>query len=118
MDQTLIDAEHRLQTAQLTGDVGALDRLLDDRLRFTFGESVATKADDLAAHRSGSQTLTSLVEEELAVFADGPTGVTWFLGRLEGSVNGAPFAARLRYTRTWHRSPSGWRVVAAHASYA
>ena len=30
-------AEHRLQAAQLAGDVAELDRLLDDRLVFTFG---------------------------------------------------------------------------------
>ncbi|MEV6900858.1 nuclear transport factor 2 family protein [Amycolatopsis sp. NPDC051372] len=117
MDPTLLDAEHRLQAAQLAGDVGALDELLDDRLIFTFG-SVASKADDLTGHRSGSQVLTELVEEDLRVFSEGTTGVTWFLGRLSGSLGGEPFTARMRYTRTWLRTSDGWRVIAAHASYA
>ncbi|MEW2505483.1 nuclear transport factor 2 family protein [Amycolatopsis sp. NPDC047767] len=117
MDQTLLDAEHRLQAAQLAGDVAALDELLDDRLTFTFGEVVASKADDLAGHRGGSQVLSELVEEDLRVFSEGTTGVTWFLGRLTGSLGGEPFTARMRYTRTWLRTADGWRVIAAHASY-
>ncbi len=47
---------------------------------------------------------------------DGTTGVTWFLGSLEGVIDGEPFAARLRYTRTWVRHEDGWRLLAAHAT--
>jgi hypothetical protein len=57
------------------------------------------------------------MEEDLTVLVEGRTGVTWFLGALEGTFAGTPFAARLRYTRTWiHDDEHGWRVVAAHAS--
>lgn len=60
--------------------------------------------------RSWKKTLTLVVE--------GRTGVTWFLGGLEGTFVGTPFAVRLRYTRTWiHDDDHGWRVVAAHASF-
>ena len=45
----------------------------------------------------------------------GSTGVTWFLGTLEGAVGGEPFSARMRYTRTWAREADGWKIVAAHA---
>lgn len=115
--ENLRDAEHRLQAAQLAGDVEALDGLLDDRLLFTLGGDVYTKADDLELHRTGAQVLTSLVEEELTVLADEHTGVTWFLGTVEGSVHGEPFAARMRYTRTWrHDAVNGWQIIAAHAS--
>jgi len=45
--------------------------------------------------------------------------VTWFLGTVEGTVSGAPFAARMRYTRTWlYDETHGWRIIAAHASTA
>jgi ketosteroid isomerase-like protein len=117
--EDLKDAERRLQAAQLAGDVEALDRLLDDRLIFTFGADVHTKADDLALHRTRTQVVTRVAEEELTVLADGHTGVTWFLGKIEGTVHGAPFAARMRYTRTWlYDETRGWRVIAAHASMA
>ena len=42
-----------------------------------------------------------MIEEDLTVLVEGRTGVTWFLGTVEGTVAGRPFAARLRYTRTW-----------------
>lgn len=117
----LRETERRLQAAQLAGDIAALDQLLDDRLIFTFGPDgkCYTKQDDLQLHRSRQQVLTKGSEEELTVLVEGRTGVTWFLGALEGTFAGTPFAARLRYTRTWiHDDDHGWRVVAAHASLA
>lgn len=114
----LREAERRLQTAQLAGDTVALEQLLDDRLIFIGPDSkVYTKQDDLHLHRSRQQVLTKVLEEDLIVLVEGHTGVTWFLGTLEGTFIGTPFAARLRYTRTWiHDDDHGWRVVAAHAS--
>ena len=115
--EDLRDAERRLQAAQLAGDVEALDRLLDDRVVFTFGAQTQTKADDLELHRSRAQVVTKVAEEELTVLADGRTGVTWFAGTIEGTIHGSPFAARMRYTRTWlHDDTHGWRIIAAHAS--
>lgn len=117
MENDLREAERRLQAAQLAGDVQALDALLDDRLIFTFGADTFTKADDLELHRTRAQTLSKVEEEQLTVLVEGTTGVTWFLGVVEGSVHGSPFAAKMRYTRTWaHDDSRGWRVVAAHAS--
>jgi hypothetical protein len=108
-------AERRLQAAQLAADAEALDQLLDNRLIFTF-DRCYTKQDDLAMQRSGQQVLTKVADEELTLLVDGRTGVTWFLGTLEGTVAGEPFAARMRYTRTWiHDDVHGWRVIAAHA---
>lgn len=114
----LREAERRLQAAQLAGDVTALDQLLDDRLIFTHPDgSCYTKRDDLHVHRSRQQVLTQVREEDLTVLVDECTGVTWFLGVVEGTFAGAPFAVRLRYTRTWIHHPAyGWRVLAAHAS--
>ncbi|HZD16318.1 MAG TPA: nuclear transport factor 2 family protein [Pseudonocardiaceae bacterium] len=115
----LREAERRLQAAQLAGDIAALDQLLDDRVIFTFGPDgkCYTKQDDLQLHRSRQQVLTKVMEEDLTVLVEGCTGVTWFLGALEGTFAGTPFAARLRYTRTWiYDHDHGWRVVAAHAS--
>jgi ketosteroid isomerase-like protein len=120
MDE-LREAERRLQAAQLAGDIAALERLLDDRMIFTFGSDgkCYTKQDNLQLHRLRQQVLTKVVEEDLTVLVEGRTGVTWFLGALEGTFAGTPFTARLRYTRTWiHDDDHGWRIVAAHASPA
>lgn len=119
--ESLRAAERRLQSAQLAGDVDTLDELLDDRLIFTGGPDGGRyrKADDLQGHRSRTQVMTRVDEESLDVLVDGSTGVTWFLGTLEGSYAGTPFSVRLRYTRTWiHDAQHGWRIVAAHSSPA
>lgn len=52
-------------------------------------------------HRLGQQVVTKVEEEELTVLVEGRTGVTWFLDAVEATLAGVPFAARMRYTRTW-----------------
>lgn len=123
LEDQLYEAERRLQHAQLTGDVAELDRLLHERLVFTGPPdgSLLTEAKplDLHNHRSRVQVMTKVAEEELTVVVAGRTGVTCFLGTLEGTFAGEPFAGRLRYTRTWvHTDEHGWRVLAAHAGEA
>ena len=117
--EALRAADRRLQAAQLASDVGALTELLDDAVLFTGPDgNLYSKEEDLAAHRSGHQVLSRVEESELRVLVTGSTGVTWFLGTLEGAVGGTSFAARMRYTRTWAREEeSGWRIVAAHAMF-
>jgi hypothetical protein len=113
-------AERRLQAAQLASDVTELERLLDDRLIFTGPDGKHyTKGDDLHVHRSGLQSMTRVDEEDLIALVDGDTGVTWFLGTVEGTLAGTPFTARVRYTRTWiHDDDHDWRLIAAHVSSA
>ena len=117
-ENELRDAERRLQAAQLASDVAALDQLLDDRLVFTAPDgALYGKQDDLRVHRTGTQVIDALHEEDLTVLVAGDTGITWFLGSLRGSINGTAFEARMRYTRTWvFDAEHGWRIIAAHAS--
>ena len=56
-DHPILVYETALVAARLTGDVAALDRLLDDELHFTgLGGQVFTKADDLAAPSLGASS--------------------------------------------------------------
>ena len=109
-------AERALHIAQLTGDVAALDRLLDDRLVAIGPDGTRhTKSDDLDGYRSGTSSISSLVEEAVEVLVAGSTGVTFFTGTLAGTFAGQPMSARMRYTRTWvHTGAAGWRILAAH----
>lgn len=119
--EQLRTAERQLQAAQLASDVAELDRLIDDRLLFTGpGGRLYSKADDLRMHRTGEQRLTRVEEEELSALVVGDTGITGFLGTLEGTLSGTQFTARIRYTRTWIRDAgsSGWRLLAVHVSDA
>ncbi|WP_326798271.1 hypothetical protein OG946_25125 [Streptomyces sp. NBC_01808] len=51
------------------------------------------------------------------MFATAHTGVTWFLGTLEGSPGGQALRARMRYTRTWSRDRAAWKIIAARATF-
>jgi ketosteroid isomerase-like protein len=117
--ESLRQAERRLQAAQLASDVDALDGLIEDTALFTGPDgSVLSKQDDLQAHASGYQVMSRVEEEDLKVLVTARTGVTWFLGTLEGTFGGQRLAARMRYTRTWtHDDKAGWRVIAAHATF-
>jgi hypothetical protein len=119
MNQQLIDQlEATLRQAQLDGDVDALDRLIDDALLFVGPDgSLASKADDLALHRSGA----------VRFIAHEPTDLQWRLiapdvvvvalrARLAVLVHGQPVTGNYRYTRVWARRNEQWRVVAGHVS--
>jgi hypothetical protein len=112
----LLAAEQRLQNAQRAGDVDELDRLLDDRL-VAIGPDGGrySKGDDLEAYRSGSSVIGELTQVSLESLVVDSTGVTFVVCDVAGTFGGAPFGARLRYTRTWaYREDTGWRIVAAH----
>ena len=75
-DHPILVYETALVAARLTGDVAALDRLLDDELHFTgLGGQVFTKADDLAAHRSGHLRITKMRPVERHIISLGPVTV-------------------------------------------
>ncbi|OLE30512.1 MAG: DUF4440 domain-containing protein [Actinobacteria bacterium 13_1_20CM_3_71_11] len=117
--EELRTAERQLQAAQLASDVAELDRLIDDRLLFTGpGGKLYSKSDDLRMHGTGEQKITRVEEEDLSVLVARDTGITCFLGTLEGTLSGTQFTARIRYTRTWIHDISGWRLLAVHVSDA
>jgi ketosteroid isomerase-like protein len=115
----LHEAEQELQAAIRAGDIQTLDLLLDDRVVYTGpdGRSV-TKEQDLEAHRSGTLAVDVFDQQDLQVTVVGSTGITHVLAVLQGTAGAQPFAARLRYTRTWVHADGTWRVLTAHASSA
>jgi ketosteroid isomerase-like protein len=117
-DTEIAALEAELRQAQLAADVPALDRLIDEDLLFTGPTGqLASKADDLAAHRTGTVRITSHEPEDMRVrwITDDVAAVA-LRTRLGGEVAGEPFAGTWRYTRIWARSNGRWRVVAGHVS--
>ncbi|QMU69605.1 nuclear transport factor 2 family protein [Streptacidiphilus sp. P02-A3a] len=114
---TLLEAERELQAAIRSGDTGALDLLLDDRVVYTGPDGrCLTKEEDLEAHRSRYLAVEVFDQRDLQVTVVGSTGITHVLALLQGTAGGEPFTAYLRYTRTWVHADGTWRVLAAHAS--
>ena len=118
-DAEIVALESELRSAQLAGDVNVLDKLIADELLFTGPDgSVGTKAQDLAAHRSGAIRFRAHEPEELRIRRVGPdVAVTALRARLVVDVGGTLSDGIYRYTRVWARERgSEWRVVGGHVS--
>jgi ketosteroid isomerase-like protein len=117
-DAEIAALEAELREAQLSADVGALDRLIDEDLLFTGPDGqLASKAEDLAAHRSGLVRMSSHDVEEMRIrWIGDDVAVVALRTRLAGEFAGQPFAGTWRYTRVWARTANRWRIVAGHVS--
>jgi ketosteroid isomerase-like protein len=118
-DDEIVALEADLRHAQLTGDVDALDRLIDENLLFAGPDGrLATKARDLEAHSSGVVRFRSHEPRELRVRRVGKNvAVVALLTNLVVEVAGSPNEGLYRYTRVWARGDDGdWRVVGGHVS--
>ncbi len=117
IDDEILTCEAELRQAQLSGDVAALDRLLDDCLLFTgIDGALASKQDDLSLHRSGRLRITKLDPLDRHMLHLGDISVVSVGMDAAAIMDGTPVSATLRYTRVWHKRPEGWRVVAGHMS--
>jgi ketosteroid isomerase-like protein len=118
-DPEIVALESRLRAAQLAVDVRALDALISDNLLFTGPDGeLATKAQDLDAHRSGMVRFREHEPEELRVRRAGDgVAVAALRARLGVEVMGTLMRGTYRYTRVWAREEDGtWRVVGGHVS--
>lgn len=114
----IIELEERIRRAQLNGDVTELDDLISEDLLFTGpGGELGTKADDLAAHGSGTIRFREHHPEELKVrrISD-DVAVSALRARLAVEVDGRIVRGTYRYTRVWARENGKWQVVAGHVS--
>lgn len=118
-DDRFVRLEARLRQAQLHADVSELDALLDEDLLFTGPDGrLASKADDLGAHRGGVVRFLRHDPIELRIRPVGDdTAVIALLTDLEVDVAGTVVRGPVRYTRVWNRSADdAWRVVAGHVA--
>lgn len=118
IEETIRQLESELRAAQLRSDIGALDRLIDDALLFTGPDgTLATKAQDLALHRSGAVRFTTHVPSDLQVrILTVDVVAVAVRTRLAGRFHDVDFAGDYCYTRVWARRGEGWRIVAGHVS--
>ncbi|HST62069.1 MAG TPA: nuclear transport factor 2 family protein [Longimicrobium sp.] len=119
-DPEIVACEAALRVAQLAADVDALGRLIADDLLFTGPDGqLATRAQDLDAHRSGAVRFVAHEPEELRVRRIGAdVAVAALRARLTVDVAGTRVSGTYRYTRVWAREGGGapWRVAGGHVS--
>lgn len=117
-DPEIVELEAALRAAQLTADVEALARLISDDLLFTGPDGqLGTKAQDLAAHRSGVVRIREHRPLELRIRRLGADAVIAALrAYLRVDVQGNSVEGTFRYTRVWSRENGEWRVAGGHVA--
>ncbi len=118
LEAEVLEAEERLQQAMMRNDVPVLDRLIAPELLFTghLGQ-LASKEDDLAAHRARALRLDSLEPSERHIQLHADFAVVSVLMHLVGSYEGTPIDQQMRYTRVWSRNVDGQlQITAGHMS--
>jgi len=118
-DAEVVALEARLRSAQLDANVDVLDQLISDDLLFTGPDgNLATKSQDLEAHRSGVVRFRNHQPQDLRIRRVGKdVAITALLARLAVEIAGNVARGTYRYTRVWHREEDGkWRVVGGHVS--
>ena len=118
LETRVIEAEERLRQAMMRNDVAVLDELISPDLLFTghLGQ-LATKEDDLAAHRARLLQVASMEPSERRIQLYAGFAVVSVLMHLIGSYDGTPIDQRMRYTRVWSIGDGGaLQIVAGHMS--
>lgn len=106
--------ELQWKTAQLTGDVAMMDKLLAEDY---FGISVAgelnNKSQQLERLRQKTLVFTKIDASDTKVkLLGGRVGVVTSLARIEATNDGAPMNGNFRYTRVYKRYPDGsWKIT-------
>jgi len=117
-DPEIVTLEAELRAAQLGADVEALRRLISDDLLFTGPDGqLATKDQDLAAHRDGAVRFREHRPLELRIRRLGPDAALVALrAQLVVDVGGVTVEGAYRYTRAWYREGGAWRVAGGHVA--
>jgi ketosteroid isomerase-like protein len=101
------------RTAELNGDVDAMDKLLsDDYVGITMSGQIVTKGQQLDRMRNRNLVLSKIELDDVKVKLIGSTAVVTSLAQVEGTNEGAPVHGTYRYTRVYTRLPSGsWKIT-------
>jgi ketosteroid isomerase-like protein len=101
------------RTAQLNGDVDAMDKLLsDDYVGITMTGQVVTKMQQLERMRNRNMVLSKIELSEVKVKVLGTTAIVQSLADVDGTNDGQPMHGTYRYTRVYSRLPSGaWKIT-------
>jgi ketosteroid isomerase-like protein len=109
--------EEKWDGANLKGDAAALGSIFDDTFITTDAEGkVRTKAEVLAALKSGDVKYQAAKADEIKVYLHGDTAVV--SGRWKGKFTekGKPMDVTERFTDTFIKRNGQWRCIASHGS--
>jgi hypothetical protein len=110
-------AEEMLRAAMLAADVETLDALIEEDLLFVGPTGrLLSKELDLGLYRSGEQRMSAIDLRERHFRIGEQAAAVSSLAFVVGNFKGQGFQGHFRYLRLWHRSSTGWKLVAGSVS--
>jgi ketosteroid isomerase-like protein len=105
--------EQAWRTAELSGDVDAMGKLLsDDYVGINMSGQVVTKTQQLDRMRRRRTVLTKLDLEDMKVKLIGQTAIVTSRAEVEGTNEGVVIHGTYRYTRVYSRQATGgWQIT-------
>ncbi len=109
------DAKHEIEqleeawrSAQISGDLATLDRLMaDDFIGISMTGQANTKQQQLDRYRTRTLVLTKIDLNDRKIKVVGNIAIVTTLAAVEGSNEGETMQGLYRYTRIYQRLPSG-----------
>ena len=117
VEQELIKLGKEWADALVKSDLAFLDTILADDYMSTDSEgTVANKAQEIAALKSGDYVLVSTVLDNIKVHVYGDAAV--YFGRSTDKVQfkGKDISGQYQWTDTWIKNNGRWQCVASHGS--
>jgi len=117
VEQALLKLEQNWTNANVKADVAFLDRILADDYTWTDNDGVLwTKAQNLAAIKSGELKIPSMVTDDMKVRIYGDAAVVTGRNTAKATLKGKDVSGQERWTDTWIKRDGRWRCVATHSS--
>lgn len=111
-EEQIKGCEEQLLQAMRTSDLNLLDTLLHEDLLFNGPNgATATKADDLAAYRSGKVNFNTVTASGLQVNMIGDDAVVTVTVQIRGTYFDQVADGTYKYIRVWKFFPAGWKVI-------
>lgn len=115
IEKIIQDLEERIRKAQLSNDVNTLNELISNQLQFVFLDgSVASKSDDLEAHRNKIVIFHSITFTDQIIQTFENLATVTVKAEISGSMNGQDFYGYYRYGRTWTMLNGQWQLIAGN----
>jgi ketosteroid isomerase-like protein len=116
-EQELLKLEQDWTNANVKADVAFLDLILAEDWVFTDPEGVVwTKAQSLAALKSGEDKIVSMVPDDMKARVYGDAAVVTGRNTTKETLKGKDISGLYRWTDTWIKKAGRWQCVATHAS--
>jgi ketosteroid isomerase-like protein len=107
------ELEQQWRTAEIAGDVAAMDNLLsDDYVGITINGMTNTKNQQLDRLRNKSLVVSKMDLSDTRIKLAGSIAIVTGRADIAGSNEGTPIDGAVRYIRVYQRLPSGlWKIT-------